>query len=135
MSALGNIKQAHEQNKLIESQKKSLKAKIEADEKTARRNLYNKALNDGTDRSDVVNRFNANTIANSADLSSISQQYQPYLTQMDYAQAQNTSDAWSGALESLGGIATSFLNKAPTSSDNKELISPTAAAGMKKAPI
>jgi hypothetical protein len=38
-------------------------------------------------------------------------------------------------LKSLGGIATSFLNKAPTSSDNKELISPTAAAGMKKAPF
>jgi hypothetical protein len=53
---------------------------MEEDKAKIRKDLYNKALNDGTDRSDVVNRFNANTIANSADLSSISQQYQPYLT-------------------------------------------------------
>lgn len=118
MGALGNIKQAHEQNKLLEAQKKSLEAKIKTDEAATRKNLYSKALNDGTDKSDVVNRFNANTIANSADLSSISQQYQPYLTQMDYAQAQNTSDAWTGTLGSLFDMGKSLFNKKSNATNN-----------------
>lgn len=111
MSAISSIKQSHEQNKMVEAQKKSLEAGMKADKDAARNAAYKKALEGGTDRSPVVNAFNANNIANTTDYSSIDKQYQQKINNLDWIQAQNQADSTGDFINAIGGIAGTFLNK------------------------
>lgn len=111
MSAISSIKQSHEQNKMVEAQKKSLEIRMEADKEAARNAAYKKALERGTNRSPVVNAFNANNEANTTDYSSIDKQYQQKINNLDWIQAQNQADSTGDFINAIGGIAGTFLNK------------------------
>lgn len=111
MSAISSIKQQHEQNKMVEAYKKSLEAGMKADKEAARIATYKEALEKGTDRSPVVNAFNANNIANTTDYSSIDKQYQQKINNLDWMQAQNQADSTGDFINAIGGIAGTFLNK------------------------